>query len=86
MRSVPAVTLPIYGTFFQLRISGKYRNVIPGNYSSLLHGKRLETYRGKAWYRTHFASKGKNIRLFFGGVSHTGIVYVDGKKAGKRNG
>lgn len=45
----------------------------------------LENYRGQAWFRTHFEgpSDGRALRLVFGGVSHTGTVYVDGEKVGR---
>lgn len=40
----------------------------------------LESYRGKGWLRTAFeAEEGYATRLVFGGVSHTGDVYVDGR-------
>lgn len=43
----------------------------------------LENYRGKAWLRTRFKSPGtKALRIVFGGVSHTGTVYVDKKISG----
>ncbi|MEX0777193.1 MAG: glycoside hydrolase family 2 TIM barrel-domain containing protein [Phycisphaeraceae bacterium] len=53
----------------------------------------LETYRGKAWYRTNVpapasapgsapapGSPTRALRLVFGGVSHTGTVYADGRQ------
>ncbi len=45
----------------------------------------LENYRGQGWFRTHFEgpSGGRGLRLVFGGVSHTGTVYVDGEKVGR---
>lgn len=43
----------------------------------------LENYRGMGWLRTRVESQeGMAMRLVFGGVSHTGTVYVDGRKAG----
>ena len=43
----------------------------------------LENYRGRAWLRRQIATRpGRAVRIVFGGVSHTGTVYVDGKKAG----
>lgn len=46
----------------------------------------LETYRGKSWYRTEVtAIEGTALRLVFGGVSHTGTVFVDGRKAGSHD-
>ncbi len=43
----------------------------------------LENYRGKAVYETEIeAVPGKAVRLLFGGVSHTGDVFIDGKKYG----
>ncbi|MCD6365287.1 MAG: hypothetical protein J7M14_05375 [Planctomycetes bacterium] len=45
----------------------------------------LEAYRGRAWLRTWIRGYGEGgaIRLVFGGVSHTGIVYVDGQERGR---
>lgn len=41
----------------------------------------LEKYRGRAWFKTDIETKAKlSSRLVFGGVSHTGTVYIDGKK------
>ncbi len=43
----------------------------------------LENYRGQAWLRTAIpAAEGVALRLVFGGVSHTGDVFVDGKHVG----
>lgn len=43
----------------------------------------LERYRGTAWLRTRFrAVEGRAVRLVFGGVSHTGTVFVDGRRVG----
>jgi beta-glucuronidase len=66
------------------------RGLLPTNYSrpisvpsawEMLPG--LENYRGKAWLRTTFTSvSDRDVRLVFGGVSHTGTVYVDGEKVG----
>lgn len=43
----------------------------------------LENYRGRGWLRTTVCGReGKALRLVFGGVSHTGTVYVDGKEYG----
>lgn len=43
----------------------------------------LENYRGRAWLRTTFSAVAdRAARLVFGGVSHTGTVFVDGKKVG----
>ncbi|MBM4149918.1 MAG: beta-glucuronidase [Lentisphaerae bacterium] len=43
----------------------------------------FEAYRGKAWYRRSVTSvEGLALRLVFGGVSHTGEVFVDGKSVG----
>ena len=43
----------------------------------------LEAYRGKGWLRrTIPAREGKAARLVFAGVSHTGTVFVDGKRVG----
>lgn len=44
----------------------------------------LEAYRGQAWYRTRFfADSAYAARLVFGGVSHTGVAYVDGREVGR---
>lgn len=45
----------------------------------------LETYNGKAWFRRTVAASpsGKALRIVFGGVSHTGAVFVDGKKVAR---
>lgn len=43
----------------------------------------LEAYRGKAWLRTALSgAEDLGVRLVFGGVSHTGDVYLDGKHLG----
>lgn len=39
----------------------------------------FENYRGEAIYKTSFYAQG-NIRLEFKGVSHTAVVYLDGKE------
>jgi len=44
----------------------------------------LETYRGIAWYHRDIeTSADKALRLVFGGVSHTGTVFVDGRMVGE---
>jgi beta-glucuronidase len=44
----------------------------------------LQTYRGKAWYRTTVTARdAMALRILFGGVSHTATVYVDGRKVGE---
>ena len=45
----------------------------------------LENYRGTGWLRTSIRGGGPDtaVRLVFGGVSHTGTVYVDGRKRGR---
>jgi beta-glucuronidase len=44
----------------------------------------LEAYRGKGWLRrTIRTEEGKAVRLVFGGVSHTGTVFIDGRKRGR---
>ncbi len=44
----------------------------------------LETYRGTAWLRRSVETcEGLALRLVFGGVSHTGTVFLDGKKIGQ---
>lgn len=43
----------------------------------------LETYRGRAWFRTSFTlEQPTHARLVFGGVSHTATVFVDGRARG----
>ena len=43
----------------------------------------FENYRGTAWLKTTFDTGGRaNVRLVFGGVSHTGTVYIDGEEYG----
>jgi beta-glucuronidase len=43
----------------------------------------LENYRGKAWLRTTVESRAdRALRLVFGGVSHTGTVFLDGQEVG----
>lgn len=44
----------------------------------------LQGYRGCAWYQRQFEVSGRgHTRIVFGGVSHTGTVYVDGKRVGR---
>ena len=44
----------------------------------------LEEFRGRGWMRRTFWAPGdRPVRMVFGGVCHTAIVYVDGKKVGK---
>lgn len=43
----------------------------------------LRAYRGVGWYRTSFElEKAANVRLRFGGVSHTAAVWIDGAELG----
>jgi beta-glucuronidase len=43
----------------------------------------LENYRGQGWLRTFVpAVEGLALRVVFGGVSHTGDVFIDGKHVG----
>jgi beta-glucuronidase len=43
----------------------------------------LEAYRGQAWLRTQVTARpDRTIRLVFGGVSHTGTIFVNGKQVG----
>ncbi len=65
------------------RLPGKYTRTIlvPSAWESL---PGLENYRGRAWLRTEVpAIEGTALRLVFGGVSHTGTVFIDGKKVGQ---
>lgn len=44
----------------------------------------LENYRGTAWLRTDVETDDElALRLVFGGVSHTGTVFVNGRKVGE---
>ncbi len=53
---------------------------VPGAWETL---PGLENYRGTAWLRTGVETHDDlALRLVFGGVSHTGTVFVDGRKAG----
>jgi len=65
------------------RLPGAYsrRIGVPSCWESL---PGLETYRGPAWFRREVeAHADRALRLVFGGVSHTGTVFVDGKAAGE---
>jgi beta-glucuronidase len=43
----------------------------------------LRDFRGNAWYRKSFEiAEAGNVRLMFGGVSHTARVWVDGQEVG----
>lgn len=43
----------------------------------------LNDYRGKGWYRRSIVLEQEaNVRLVFGGVSHTAVVYLDGLPVG----
>jgi len=44
----------------------------------------MENYRGKAWLKREFElAESGNVRLVFGGVSHTASVYVDSELVGE---
>lgn len=60
------------------------RMLVPGCWESL---PGLESYRGKAWLKREFQVdlEGLATRLVFGGVSHTGTVYVDGSRVGSHD-
>lgn len=66
------------------------RRELPPDYTRRVHVPSawemlpgLETYRGRAWYRTEIEGDAEHAaRLVFGGVSHTATVYVDGKEVG----
>lgn len=70
----------------------EYPNVIavPGNWQAQGFGKEnrhlRHDYQGKAWYRRSIGVprdwSGKRIWLHFGGVSNSGEVYVNGRRAG----
>ncbi|MBD3242005.1 MAG: beta-glucuronidase [Chitinivibrionales bacterium] len=53
---------------------------VPGVWESL---PGLENYRGTAWLRTEVEThEDLALRLVFGGVSHTGTAFIDGRKVG----
>ncbi len=66
------------------------RGRLPGEYNRMIHVPSawesmpgLENYRGRAWMRTSIPGSAElATRLVFGGVSHTGTVYVNGREIG----
>lgn len=67
-----------------------FRGKLPRNYTRRIEVPSaweslpdLKGYRGVAWYRKSFDLGEKaNLRLVFGGVSHTARVFLDGKEIG----
>jgi beta-glucuronidase len=54
---------------------------VPGVWESL---PDLRRYRGTGWFRREITlAETINLRLAFGGVSHTGTVFLDGKEVGR---
>lgn len=54
--------------------------LVPGAWETV---PGLENHRGIGWYRRQFTTAADGaVRLVFGGVSHTGTVFVDGRKVG----
>ena len=54
---------------------------VPSDWESL---PGLSDYRGKAWYRRSIILEQEcNVRLVFGGVSHTAVVYLNGSLVGR---
>ncbi len=76
---------------FRPEVDGKSRGKFPRTYSRKIQVPSvwesfpdLRDFRGTAWYRKSFSvTEDCNVRLFFGGVSHTGKVWVDGKEVGE---
>ncbi len=85
-------TRPLDGRWdFIIAPDRKDRTALPGRYDRTIHVPSawemlpgLENYRGKAWLRTRIGGhEGLGVRLVFGGVSHTGVVFIDGKPRGR---
>ncbi len=62
---------------------------LPENYTRVLETPSvweslpdLRKYRGRGWYRRSVQFPGGNLRLAFGGVSHSATVYVNGEERG----
>ncbi len=85
----PVIGLSKYWDFI-IEPERKHKKKLPETYNRKIYVPSawetipgLENYRGKAWLRTKIQGKqGMGLRLAFGGVSHTGTVYIDGKQAG----
>jgi len=75
---------------FRPETDGKVRWKLPRSYSRTIEVPSvweslpdLRDFRGTAWYRKSFTTKkDQNLRLVFGGVSHTATVWLDGKEVG----
>ncbi len=64
------------------RLPSRYpeRVMVPGTWESI---PGLHTYRGTAWFRRDVeAMEDTALQIAFGGVSHTGTVFIDGKRVG----
>ncbi|MDF3128348.1 glycoside hydrolase family 2 TIM barrel-domain containing protein [Kiritimatiellaeota bacterium B1221] len=76
---------------FRPEVDGKHRGKFPRVYSRQIQVPSvweslpdLRDFRGTAWYRKKFTlTEDCNVRLVFGGVSHTGKVWVDGNEVGE---
>ncbi|MEA1996322.1 MAG: glycoside hydrolase family 2 TIM barrel-domain containing protein [Gemmatimonadota bacterium] len=84
-------TQPLTGLWsFETAQQGTDTDGLPEKYSRTLfvpfaweQVPGFENYRGKAWLKTTVhAVEDKALRIVFGGVSHTGTVYVDRVKYG----
>jgi len=75
---------------FTTKAERRDRAKLPKRYARRIHVPSawetlpgLGNYRGRAWLRTTVdAAPDRALRLVFGGVSHTGTVFVDGRKVG----
>jgi len=84
---------PLAGLWnFTIASERKGRTRLPGKYARAIYVPSaweqipgLESYRGKGYLRRTIPSApdGKALRLVFGGVSHTGTVFIDGKERGR---
>ncbi len=62
---------------WEFEARGEYRKVsVPSCFETY---PGFENYRGKAIYKKEFQAGG-NLHFLFKGVSHTGVVYLDGEK------
>lgn len=75
---------------FRPEADKKVRGKMPRSYSRQIEVPSaweslpdLRDYRGTAWYRKTFElSSDANVRIVFGGVSHTARVWIDGQEVG----
>jgi beta-glucuronidase len=76
---------------FHPEADGQVRGVIPRTFNRKIQVPSvweslpdLRDFRGTAWYRKSFnLTEEGNVRLVFGGVSHSAKVWVDGKEVGE---